>query len=1107
MAVDQTVPSDADIKRWFLDVPDVPAGTFEFALVLGGTVSAGAYTAGAIDFLIEALDCYSAAKAAGKAPKHNVILKLIAGTSGGGVNAAIAARALGFQFPHIARSPPIDGASTGNPFYDIWVNTLRLEGFLDTSDIGGDDLPSILNGRPIDDGAEQIVTFGDGDAHARDWVAGPLRITLTVTNLRGVPYAMEISPTLSQSYVNHADYLRFAVLYPGQALGDPRPDEQVLPFRGVVPQQVDWVDFSLAARATAAFPLGFPARVLSRPTSHYRWRVVPYPGAGGVPDKYMVLQPNWRAMQSETGGVPDAWSFLSVDGGATDNEPIQLARTALAGLLKRNPRDPNIANRAVWLIDPFAGKAGLGPSDKTALSKELGAIVTTLTEQTRYDSSDLLMAGDDNIFSRFMLTPCRRDDQGNQLTGGDAIASAGLGAFIGFACPEFMRFDYLLGRKNCQQFLREQFVLADQNPLFVGWSPADRANFRQTAGAGFLPIIPLVDSAAIDVAMEEWPAGRPRSRDLSGSYTGALPRDRPGGAFGRRRQIRSRMDRRAVHSEGRRGLCHQGDERLPSNGGLGLSENRSRLLTIRAPAPLHLWHPAHQNVDRPFCTTRSIVPTHLACAQRRALAVVDLERVLEIAERAVGLAMVAQRRAAGLDRRLQHLADRLGERAHLAAASARPPRATATAARGAAPRRHRCCRARRCAAGRAARSSAASARPPAVRRAARRVKSSPSGSTPSSANSGCASSASGRDQRHVAEAARVVVDDARAARETEHDVVVRRRLRRARDETRRPRLVLDAERAGHAEMHHQRLAGIELAEQIFRATPQREDRSAPSSRSTNLSGNGKRRSGRRISTRAIRAPTNVGARPRRTVSTSGSSGIRMVLDDRQERRAVFLQLRRADAVDARRDRRAFAASPSPFRSACGRERSHRPAGCARAPSRRASAFSAREQFAVGVARASGRCAALALGVCGVEHVLAQRERRLAAQHLAPFLGDDEPVAVVAVAVEQLGRQQLPEHAAPVGGARSLPTPKVFSWSWPWRVDRLGRLAGEDVGEMAEEEPAGGAQHRRQRLLRVDAAVDEPHRALADVAMAARRRIPRRTCRAAPAGGSARSRTA
>src|SRR3984893_13562989 len=41
-----------------------------------------------------------------------------------------------------------------------------------------------------------------------------------------------------------------------------------------------------------------------------------------------------------------------------------------------------------------------------------------------------------------------------------------------------------------------------------------------------------------------------------------------------------------------------------------------------------------------------------------AFAVVDLERVLEIAELARGLAMVAQRRAAGLDRLVQHRVNR-----------------------------------------------------------------------------------------------------------------------------------------------------------------------------------------------------------------------------------------------------------------------------------------------------------------------------------------------------------------------------------------------------------------------------------------------------------------
>ena len=501
MPISRVPPSDADIKKWFIDVPDVDPGTFEFALVLGGTVSAGAYTAGAVDFLIEALDCLAKARQEKKAPPHKVLLKLIAGTSGGGVNAAIAARALAFDYPHPARATSISDAS-GNPFYDTWVNTLRLDKFLDTGDIGKE-LISLLNGKPIDDGAAAIIRFANGPAKAREWIAAPLRIILTLTSLRGIPYQTNFGDKLSQGYVDHADYIRFAVVYPGQSLGQVRPDELVLGFGAErLPQAADWDHFSEFARATAAFPVGFPPRALSRPTEHYRWRVVPYPpGPAGQTD-YMMNWPDWAAMEAD-GAVPDDWHYLAVDGGATDNEPIQLARTALAGLLGRNPRDPKKANRAVWLIDPFAGRAPLGPESLTTFPDTLGAVATTLTQQTRYDTADLLMAGDDKVFSRFMLTPTRGD-----FTGEDAIASGGLGAFIGFASPAFMRFDYLLGRQNCQRFLRQTFVLSEKNPVFKDWSAADRQAFRGTAGAGMLPIIPLVGDVAVDETLDPWPKGK-----------------------------------------------------------------------------------------------------------------------------------------------------------------------------------------------------------------------------------------------------------------------------------------------------------------------------------------------------------------------------------------------------------------------------------------------------------------------------------------------------------------------------------------------------------------------------------------------------------------------
>ena len=73
-------------------------------------------------------------------------------------------------------------------------------------------------------------------------------------------------------------------------------------------------------------------------------------------------------------------------------------------------------------------------------------------------------------------------------------------------------------------------------------------------------------------------------------------------------------------------------------------------------------------------------------------------------------------------------------------------------------------------------------------------------------------------------------------------------------------------------MHQQHLAGRDVRQQVLRAPADAAD-GLPSSRSAKFFGNGKRRSGRRASTRTKRAPSITGCRPRRTVSTSGSSGM------------------------------------------------------------------------------------------------------------------------------------------------------------------------------------------------------------------------------------------
>src|SRR6201996_9024345 len=116
--VDRNPPSPAEIERWFLADPGVPPRTFELALVMGGTVSAGAYTAGAVDFLIEALDCFQAKKLASGSRYHDVVLKVLSGTSGGAVVAAIMARALAYAFPSAWYGRNDSAAPAANPLYD-----------------------------------------------------------------------------------------------------------------------------------------------------------------------------------------------------------------------------------------------------------------------------------------------------------------------------------------------------------------------------------------------------------------------------------------------------------------------------------------------------------------------------------------------------------------------------------------------------------------------------------------------------------------------------------------------------------------------------------------------------------------------------------------------------------------------------------------------------------------------------------------------------------------------------------------------------------------------------------------------------------------------------
>jgi hypothetical protein len=527
MPADVPNPDPQQLAQLFALVPSPGPGVFEIGLVLGGTVSAGAYTAGALDFLFEALDAWTAATRAGgfTGPSHEVRIKVITGTSGGGVCAAIAARALNYKFPPMAISsePPETvipgiGTVTGNPFYDVWCRLLSFDAMLAIDDLKTGVIPSVLNGGVIDRAASYIETFKSGTTSPREYLGSvtdgePLRVILTMTNLHGIPYKIlfpGIAGTQGETFVDHADFVRYAVAYPfaAGATFEFRPDESVLSFESArYPQAATWSDFSLSARATSAFPLGFPARTITRRVADYAYRAVLVQGEDQASSSWRVLTPDWDQLRGDDGTLPANHVFQAVDGGATDNEPIEMARIALCGLAGRNPRGGDKASRCVLLIDPFSGETSM--SEPTpGLVSIAGGTLNALLQQTRYDTSDLVLAVDPDIFSRFMISANR-----DGIIGSKALATAGLGAFIGFACPAFARHDFMLGRQNCQRMLLETFGLPTTNPIVSPWystaTAADKAAHTfQLNGQTMVRLIPLCGDTAVIETTEPWPVGK-----------------------------------------------------------------------------------------------------------------------------------------------------------------------------------------------------------------------------------------------------------------------------------------------------------------------------------------------------------------------------------------------------------------------------------------------------------------------------------------------------------------------------------------------------------------------------------------------------------------------
>jgi len=251
---------------------------FKIGMNMAGAVSAGAYTAGVLDFLMEALEEWQKAKEAFRAylanqasgptsadpvPLHDVSIEVFSGASAGGMCAAIASVMVQGTFQHITDPHAVN---TNNRFYEAWVNQIDISKLLTADDLKNKaPLISLLDSTIIDEIAQFALTPGPPSPQA--YISNNLTLFLTLTNVRGVQYQLyaDPSPTLNEFTTYYADRLRFETTgpdaIPSTPLAKPLPLGQ--------PNYGAWSLLREAAKATGAFPLFLAPRKLTRDLLDY----------------------------------------------------------------------------------------------------------------------------------------------------------------------------------------------------------------------------------------------------------------------------------------------------------------------------------------------------------------------------------------------------------------------------------------------------------------------------------------------------------------------------------------------------------------------------------------------------------------------------------------------------------------------------------------------------------------------------------------------------------------------------------------------------------------------------------------------------------------------
>ena len=453
---------------------------FRIGINMAGAISAGAYTAGVLDFLTEALDEWYKAKAAGAAvPSHDIQIEVISGASAGGMCAAISAIMLQEDFQHIHDTTQTE---TSNRFYESWVNSIDIRELLKTDDLRkSSTVVSLLDSSIIDKIASYALTPDRLSAKPRPYLSPDLTLFLTLTNLRGVPYSLngEAPGSTEETTFFYGDRICFKTVRSDSERPVPTTAHPI-PF-AQSDSRGDWDLLRTAAMATGAFPIFLAPRVLSRRFNEYcpaTWETAASKIEGTPPPTAPNFPPD----------LSNPFQTLNVDGGVTNNDPYNYANDFLHSdvLPPAPPRDPKskddrlTVDRAVIGIAPFPTteeyRVKFSAEQRSGIFSALPNLFSALISQSRFfgESLSAIMTG--TTFSRFVIAPSDHElvvaheeasckNPRTVRPQPPALQCATLGAFGGFFERAFRAHDYALGRRNCQKFLCDSFLLPIDNVI------------------------------------------------------------------------------------------------------------------------------------------------------------------------------------------------------------------------------------------------------------------------------------------------------------------------------------------------------------------------------------------------------------------------------------------------------------------------------------------------------------------------------------------------------------------------------------------------------------------------------------------------------------------